>query len=457
MSITELIGGAIGSTLLALGGASILAWGIRRRSSDRLLLFFGIWCCMYGLRLVALQPFVRATLGGSLIGWQYLQVSLTYAINVPGGLFVEGLVGPGLLQSIRRMWQVQSAYAIGAIAADLALRPGAAMRLNNPLVLAMLIVAVVNLWFYRRTLGPLFTSPVVAGGALILACFVVNENLQRPIVPAINLEPVGVFIFAVCLGYGVVASVLSREAELHAVRRELDTARQIQLDLLPRSLPGIEHLNLAVRYLPMTAVAGDLYDFAVLGPSRLGILVADVTGHGIPAALVAAMVKVAFSAQSAHADDPAAVLTGMNRVLSRHMERTYVTAVYAVIDVRRQTISYSNAGHPPLLIRRAGSRIDASDQHGFMLGLMPDAAYAIGELDVHPGDCVLLFSDGVPETQNMQGAFLDQEGVVRWLASRASEGADHIADSLLQRLRDWRGGPTFEDDVTLVVAQFAES
>jgi serine phosphatase RsbU (regulator of sigma subunit) len=205
----------------------------------------------------------------------------------------------------------------------------------------------------------------------------------------------------------------------------------------------------------MTAVAGDLYDFAVLGPARVGILVADVTGHGIPAALVASMVKIAFSAQSPQADNPAAVLAGMNRILCDHMERTYVTAIYAVIDAGRRTMSYANAGHPALLIGRSDSRVDASDGHGLMLGLTPDAVYANGQLDLHPGDSVLLFTDGIPETQNPKGTFLDVDGISDWLVSLRGVGVNRLADSLLQRLRDWRGAPAFEDDVTLVVARMA--
>src|SRR5258705_9603864 len=81
VSVTELVAGAIGSMLVALGGASILAWSLRRRASDRLPLYFGIWCCLYGVRLLALQPFVRTAFGGSARPWQYASVFITYAIN----------------------------------------------------------------------------------------------------------------------------------------------------------------------------------------------------------------------------------------------------------------------------------------------------------------------------------------------------------------------------------------
>lgn len=456
MSVIELVGGAIGCTLLALGCASIVAWNLRRRSSDRLLLYFGIWCCLYGIRLFGQQSFIRTTIGGAPQLWTYLIVFVTYTINVPGGLFFEGLVGPGWKMSIRRVWQIQAVYAIAAITIDLTLRrPGAAMGPNNWLVLGGIIVALANLWLYRDRLSPFVKSRVVAIGAIVLVLFVVNENLHRPIAPSFSLEPVGVFIFILCLAYGVVGSVFRKEAELVAVQRELETARGIQAALLPREVPQIQSLDLAVRYVPMTAVAGDLYDFAVLGPTRVGVLVADVSGHGIPAALVASMVKLAFSAQADEAHDPARLLTGMNRILCNHMDRTFVTAIYAVIDSERGSITFANAGHPPMLLGRHSSRVEQSDEHGCMLGFFPDAPYTNARLDLQRGDRVLLYTDGVPEAQNSKGEFLDRERLSGWLASANGEGSDRFADSVLRQLSQWRGSTAFDDDVTFVVVRFA--
>jgi hypothetical protein len=455
MSVTELVSGAIGCTVLALGAASTVAWGLRRRSADRLLLYFGIWCCLYGVRLMAQQSYVRVAIGGPPQVWNHLITSITYAINIPSGLFLEHLVGPGWRQSIRRMWQLQVLYAIAAIGIDLVVaRPGAAMPPNNWIVLTFLIVALANTWMFRSRLSPLFKSPVIAAGATVMLLFVINENLHRPLAPAVNLEPVGLLAFLLCLGYGVVGSVFRNEAELVAVQRELVTARRIQTALLPRELPPVRGLDLAVRYLPMTAVAGDFYDFVVLGPSRVGILVADVSGHGIPAALVASMVKLAFSAQIEQAHDPARVLSAMNRILCSHTEHTFVTAVYAVIDSDRRTITFASAGHPPLLIGRRNV-VEESRGNGCLLGFFPDAEYVNGQLTLQDDDCVLLYTDGVPEAQNSKGDFLDNERLKSWLASADGVDAERFADTVLRQLRQWRGHGSFDDDVTFVVARVA--
>jgi sigma-B regulation protein RsbU (phosphoserine phosphatase) len=455
MLVTELIGGAIGCTMLALGLASVMAWTLRRPRGDRVLLWFGAWCGLYGARLIAEQPAFLVPMGGSARAWEFFRAFATYAINVPIALFIEALIGAGWKQSIRRVWQVLAVAAIGGIIIDLvAGRPRAGMPLNSPLILTSFVACAANVWIARHRLAPQFKLSAIGAGGLIAILAVFNENIGRPIVPSINLEPIGVFIFVAFLGYSVVGTVFRQEAILVAVQRELETARRIQTSLLPRELPKMPGLDLAARYLPMTAVAGDLYDVIELGPSRAGVLVADVAGHGVPAALVASMVKLAFSAQADDANDPARVLTAINRILCRHVGGTYVTAIYAVFDIEARVIRIANAGHPPLLLGRADRRVIQSNHHGLILGIMPDAIYTNSQLDLHDGDCVLLYTDGIPETQNPQGDFLDLDRIRGWLASADGHDAPKFADATLDRLHGWRGGTAFDDDVTFVVARF---
>jgi phosphoserine phosphatase RsbU/P len=307
---------------------------------------------------------------------------------------------------------VQAAYAVAAMVIDIAAkRPNVAMGPNRPLVLVGLLIAIVNVFLYRDRLSRLFTTPAIVTAAFALLFFVANENLNRPFAPAINLEPVGVAIFVISLAYGVVGMTVRNEAQYLAIQRELDTARQIQTTLLPREAPKISGLDVAVQYVPMAAVAGDLYDFVRLGPSRLGILIADVSGHGVPAALVASMVKLAFSTQADQAHDPAVVLTAMNRALSRQLERSFVTAIYAVIDTDRRTITHANAGHPAPMIGRANRSIEEIGEHGMMLGFTDDASYTNAETRLDAGDVVFLYTDrhrgakscrGVPRSTTCQ-------------------------------------------------------
>jgi sigma-B regulation protein RsbU (phosphoserine phosphatase) len=458
MSRIELAAVFIGVTLLALGVVSTAAATLRLRRGSITLLMFGLWCGLYGARLLALQPAVRSAIAGTPGQWARFVTIVTYTINVPITIFVASLMGVGWRHSIRWLVAAVSAFAVVAVAMDLVTGvAGSANQANAWVVLATIAIGISNIIYTSAVRGirtPL-TEPIVIVGGLVIVLFVINENAGQFIARGVNIEPIGVLVFVMCLGYAVARSVFRKEADFVGVQRELETARQIQASHLPRRVPRPLGLDVAVRYVPMAAVAGDLYDFVEIGPSSLGILVADVMGHGIPAAMVASMVKLAFSEQTASVRDPAAVLTSMNQILCRHLERSYVTAVYAVLDTEAHRVTVATAGHPPPLVQRgseAGSL--AETEHGLILGFLPDARYT--NTCVEPfvaGDRILLYSDGVLEARNATGEFFDSERVVRWLSTIEPTSAERFADTALDELTRWSGRGQFDDDVTFVVAE----
>ena len=455
MTGTEFAGIVIGSTLLALGLIAALAASLRLRQGSMTLLTFGGWSVLYGVRLLADQPPVRAVIGGTPHVWDHVSALITYAINIPITFFVGSLLAPGWRGSVRWVAAVVIAYALVATAIDLTTGvPGAAMKPNSWIVLGCILVGLVAIVRSRGARTPL-TDPIVMVGGIFLVLFVANENLGEIVVPGVDIEAIGVLIFVVCLGFALGRSVFRAETELVGMQRELEQARQIQTSLLPRGVPTRAGLDVAVRYVPMTAVAGDFYDFVQIGPSSVGILVADVMGHGIPAALVASMVKLAFSVQAAHAHDPARVLASMNQILCGQLDRSYVTAVYAVVDTGQQTITLANAGHPPPMFQRRGEAATSVDgDHGLLLGFLPDATYTNIRLEpLGAGDRILLYSDGVLEARNGAGEFFDGERVARWLARNEFTTAERFADLALEDLSRWGDGRRFDDDVTFVVAQ----
>src|SRR5271156_6782603 len=139
--------------------------------------------------------------------------------------------------------------------------------------------------------------------------------------------------------------------QLIAMNIEMEMGRQIQLSILPKSMPQLPGIEIVARYMPMTAVAGDFYDFIIVDEKRLGILVADVSGHGLPSALIASMLQVALTAQAGNASDPARVLSGLNQALCGKFEQNFVTAAYVFVDMDKNVMTYAGAGHPPLLFR----------------------------------------------------------------------------------------------------------
>src|SRR3954451_483379 len=189
--------------------------------------------------------------------------------------------------------------------------------------------------------------------------------------------------------------------QLFTIQKELETARQIQLSILPHQIPQIQGLDIAARYIPMTSVAGDFYDFLVVDDQRIGILVADVSGHGMPAALIASMLKIALAAQGSTARDPARVLSGLNEALCGKFQGHYITAAYALIDTAKHTICYAGAGHPPLLLmdQSTGTTRQVAE-NGLFLGYFPQATYSSVEVPFNEGDWGILYTDGIVETTN---------------------------------------------------------
>jgi serine phosphatase RsbU (regulator of sigma subunit) len=246
--------------------------------------------------------------------------------------------------------------------------------------------------------------------------------------------------------------------QLWHINHELEMARRIQLAILPSEIPKTNGLEIAVRYLPMTAVAGDFYDFIVVDDKHVGILVADVSGHGLAAALIASMLQVSLAAQSAHASDPGRVLVGLNHALCGKFQHHFVTAAYVFIDMEKNLISYAGAAHPPLLVwqRSTRSAVDLME-NGLLLGHFPDEVYSTVCFPVESGDRCVLYTDAILETMNSSQEQFGTDRFLRFIENNQELAADPFADSLLSELSRWSGysqGQGQTDDITLLTIDF---
>lgn len=243
-----------------------------------------------------------------------------------------------------------------------------------------------------------------------------------------------------------------------AVNHELEMARHIQLSILPSHPPTVPGLEIAARYLPMTTIAGDYYDYIPIDDKRLGILVADVSGHGAPSALITSMIKIVLAEQTPHASDPAAVLGGMNQALCGKFAHHFVTAEYVFIDTENQLLRYGGAGHPPLSVWRAAeSKAEAFEENGLLLAQFPEETYTAIELPFAPGDRLVLNSDGVSECPSPDREEFGTERVLDLLDKHRKLTAGEFADSVIDKLCQWSNearGENQHDDITLVVVDF---
>ena len=393
----------IGTLFSLIGLAAIALALFRRIPNDLSLISFGIYCFLNGARTNVFKFFFDAT----PVFWDYWQSTITYTIPLFAFLFVEQILGKGLKSSIRLLIYASILFAIAAVTIGVVLNePFAAMPGNSILAIVGIVVILVNL--FRPSVEMTRELKVLRAGAFILVALALHANLLNLNIIKLpfnqDLEPLGFIIFIVCLGYIAVRRFFENEKELATIAHELDTARQIQSFILPQRSIEIKGLELAARYVPMTSVAGDFYDFAIIDEKRVGILVADVSGHGVPASLIASMVKIAFASQLPHASNPARVLTGINQVLCGKLESDFVTAGYLFIDTEKQMTLYADAGHPPLMVwRMAKQEILEYREKGIVLGQFEEADYVNIHLDLLSGDRLFLYTDGIIETMSSNG------------------------------------------------------
>jgi serine phosphatase RsbU (regulator of sigma subunit) len=246
------------------------------------------------------------------------------------------------------------------------------------------------------------------------------------------------------------------EAAAHArMDQELSVGRRIQLALLPQRFPEVDGWAFAAAYEAAREVGGDLYDlFPVRGRTdRIGLLVADVTGKGIPAALLMADARALLHAATDNASTPGDALARVNRILvTERPTSLFITAALLVAETATGTIHYASAGHEPALLVRADGRLDTLDADGALLGAFADVAYEDRSAVLDPGDLLLVYTDGVTDARDPSGAFFGEDRLRELAASAAGADPDALATAIVQAVREHRAGADPFDDLTLLVA-----
>jgi sigma-B regulation protein RsbU (phosphoserine phosphatase) len=241
------------------------------------------------------------------------------------------------------------------------------------------------------------------------------------------------------------------------VERELKVVADIQRSLLPRKIPTIPGLGLAAHYQTSQWAGGDYYDFFALPDGRWGILIADVSGHGTPAAVMMAILHSLAHTLPGPPDPPEKLLEYVNEHFATRYTsegEAFVTAFYGIYDPARRELTYASAGHnPPRLKRCEDGSILALDGVGNLpLGLFPDQHYQQATLRLRPGDQIVFYTDGITEARNAEGAMFGPERLDEALEN-CHLSAQGLIDSLLATLNAFTGGVPPGDDQTVVVAK----
>jgi sigma-B regulation protein RsbU (phosphoserine phosphatase) len=455
----QLVGIMSGAVFLFIGLASCSLAAVRRRGGVRIFVWLGIWSGLWGARLLAESAAVVAALPHWVqISVPFLRIAVTYLLLPVASLaWLELSIGK-FRHFLRALVFISLATAVAGIGVFVI--TGSGDRLipySNLLAAAALLVLVIIVAVPALSCKFLVlpNRAVMVVGTLVFAAEALYFSLSRLLhyhTQTTRLTgSLGLAVLLFSFGYVAVQIVLASERRLLSIANELAIAREIQTSILPGGSPRIKNLRVAAAYCPMTEVAGDFYEFIPVDHNCIGFLVADVTGHGIPAALIAAMIKVAMQSLVPYAHDPRRVLGGLNGVLSAQMGPQLVSAAYLWVDTENRSALYSAAGHPPLLHCREGE-VHRIESNGLLLGVFPESEYPLCDMAILPGDRFLLYTDGVSEPENALGDSFGEFKFEQVIRNNQSRPPSELLDQLLTEIRQWQpASATQHDDITLIV------
>ncbi|HTC92514.1 MAG TPA: SpoIIE family protein phosphatase [Terriglobales bacterium] len=233
--------------------------------------------------------------------------------------------------------------------------------------------------------------------------------------------------------------------------QEYEEARQIQQALMPKEIPQIAGLEISGSWLPARIVGGDYFDVFKFSATRLGLCIADVSGKGMPAALLMSNLQAVVKGLATENTSPKELLEKVNRVMAGNTtEGKFITLFYAVLDVDRKTLQYTSAGHnPPVLTREDGAQ-ERLEYGGLIVGAFPESVYEQGEIALRPGDRLVMFTDGLSEVTNKSGEEFGEKRLAELARNNRQLSAEALHRCLLDRVTDFSGGE-FEDDATILV------
>jgi sigma-B regulation protein RsbU (phosphoserine phosphatase) len=437
---------------LILGAAfdtvAVIAIGICviRRRFDSLLVWLAIFAHLYGARLWLDSDILSLAVPSSEL-FNRIRAAINPLIPVPGFIFfqVAGLLpkrGKVLTYSL-------VAIFLGMTVSTLIFgRISYLHTLNNVLVVVALITVLVHS-VRRGSADRDFV--VLRRGLLCFVAFALWDNTAGNYFRLSEIEPYGFAIFLASMGYMAARRALQRDREFGEIQQELDLARRMQLSILPSAFPDSHAFRVAAKYVPMTSVAGDLYDYLLADDSHAGLLIADVSGHGVPAALIASMVKMAAISQRTQAAQPAQLLAGMNAALCGNTQGQYVTAAYVYLDAEKREMRYSAAGHPAMLLLRNGVVTEISE-NGMLLAAVEGAVYSNKTLALERGDRLLLYTDGLVEARNADGKLFGDGSLMAALKKSAKLAPSEAIDQMVDAVQRW--SKSQDDDLTVLVCDF---
>ncbi|MBN2198469.1 MAG: SpoIIE family protein phosphatase [Candidatus Aminicenantes bacterium] len=248
------------------------------------------------------------------------------------------------------------------------------------------------------------------------------------------------------------ARLVERALENERMERELALAAQIQRDLLPRGSPSLEGYEICGLNLPCFEVGGDYYDFLTIDEDRLGVIIGDVSGKGVGAALLMASLRASLQSEISAGYDLAVMTSRLNNFVHRSSaSNCFITFVFCEIILKTGAVRYVNAGHNPPAVLRPKGVIERLGPTGLCLGMFPASTYEIGASRLEKGDVILLFTDGLIESRNKAGQEMGEQKILDFLKRNVKRPAPELVKDLEAQFQDFTAGVKPFDDTTLVL------
>ena len=235
---------------------------------------------------------------------------------------------------------------------------------------------------------------------------------------------------------------------------ELEQAKKAQEFILPAKLPKTRHVRIVSKFVPLVQIGGDFYDIVELSEHTFGILIADVTGHGIPAALLTFMSSITFKNLSPGTLSTKDVLRQTNEILFGQMPGgTFVSMFYLIYDTQKKELTFSQAGHPPgFLLRHRTNEVKKLIADGTLIGIFPSSYSNFGEekIQLEPGDKIFLYTDAIIEAFSKKGEMFDLKDLEIVLKEHIDLPIDKLLEEVYQHGLEFSGKSSYDDDATLV-------
>lgn len=329
--------------------------------------------------------------------------------------------------------------------------------LSSSLIFLQLVLVYISIYLIiilvQATGKNLKTKRIFYVGLILgFACLVNDILYSHQIIKTINSSHFGILIFVVAQSMIAFEEHIMQQQRLILISNEMNIAKKIQRSIMLYEPPRLHGVSVDIVYLPVSTIGGDFYHFYEIDNNHAGILIADITRHGIPASMIASNLNIAFTLQYDHAAYPDTVLSNINNLLVGKTGNQPITALYCYLDMDNMTARLARAGHPyPVYFNSKMGTVEEIKIQGDVMGISPSAGYKSTQFNIHNGDKIILYTDGLIEIRNIYNQQYDVEKLKQSIFNTQHLKASEFANGLINDALQWAGSKEYiSDDLTII-------